>query len=120
MSTCPPPAPAFIRIRHASRCPLCSDGYFTVCRYVLRRPTSCRPDAPRTRVHYDCCHAESPAPAAKVARRRRHARTRSFAPRPDALSVAATARLPAEVLKLLTFSFFAKQFKLYGQLTERK
>ena len=30
------------------------------------------------------------------------------------------ARLPAEVLKLLIYSLFSKQFKLYGQLTERK
>ena len=30
------------------------------------------------------------------------------------------ARLPAEVLKLLTFSFFAKRFKLIRQFTERK
>ena len=30
------------------------------------------------------------------------------------------ARRPAEVLKLLTFSFFAKHFKLCRQLAERK
>ena len=29
-------------------------------------------------------------------------------------------RLPDEVLKLRTISYFAKQFKLYRQLTERK
>ena len=41
-------------------------------------------------------------------------------PRPPHTSVPAYTRLFAEILKLLNFSFFAKHFKLYGQLTERK
>ena len=44
------------------------------------------------------------------------------APRSPMCALAVPPHPPShrEILKLLTFSFFAKQFKLYRQLTERK
>ena len=71
------------------------------------------------------CTARARPLTRRKARRRaplahRSSRAHNRAVRHRTLAAPEPARLPAEALKLHTFSLFAKHFKLYRQLIERK
>ena len=78
--------------------------------FVRRAPTAMLTRCPTRPLFIPRSHSSRPSPH----------RRRNLAVPSHALATPEPARLLAEALKLLTYSFFAKQFKLYRQLTERK